>query len=327
MSNTTSSPTYTIGTLVVLSVTFTDINGLPADPTTVAIQIQAPDSTYLTPPSITHVSTGIYTCQVQVMQTGIYAYNWAGTGAIEATNPGTFTVAGSVFDGKRPNPIDLTTLDNVKAWLNLPGTNTTSDLLLTQLITQASLFIMNRTGIGAPASGGTPINSPFTSIISVNEWYDGSGTNRQFVRTPPIQSVTAVTINGTNVPAFTTPNSWGFAVDDGGASIAMLGGGAFRSISVMPGGAWGGGGFAGGPFFGSGIHNVNIQYNAGYAITPYDLTQACTELVGYTVRKRQWIGQRSQAMAQAGGSTSYVSWDIAPQVEMIIRSYTRKALV
>ena len=321
---------YTIGSIVQLSATFTDIVGTPTDPTTAVLEIQLPNGSVVTKTGgqLAHPSTGVYTYNLPVTFAGIYKLIWTGTGTIAASFQSTITGANSILTPSgQPNAIDLCTLDAVKSWLTIPSTVTTSDVLLSVLITQASLYIMNRTGVGVTPAGGVPMTSPFTSLVALSEWYDGTGTSRQFVRTPPINTVSAVIISGTAVPAYSTPNSWGYVVDDGGASIALIGGGVFRGASVYPGGAWSGGGFSGGPFFAPGVHNVNIQYTAGYAVTPYDLSQACVELVGYTARKRNWIGQRSQALPAGGGTVSYVTWEVPPMVEMVIRSYTRMALV
>lgn len=41
--------TYTVGALVLLSATFTNQSGAPADPTTITFSVRAPDGTISTP--------------------------------------------------------------------------------------------------------------------------------------------------------------------------------------------------------------------------------------------------------------------------------------
>ena len=115
---------------------------------------------------------------------------------------------------------DLTTLADVKAWLNTTGTfGTTDDALLTRLITAASQFLKNwlsrdivltnytelRDGLGAPSSTFIFANYPVTAVYAVNV----AGVN-----IPPIPqtsgtlTTSAPTVAGNPTLTFTAVPSW-----------------------------------------------------------------------------------------------------------------------
>ena len=97
--------TYEVGDLARLSVSFTDINGVLADPTVVTLLVQAPDNSqvqYALPPII-RVSTGKYYYDLNVLQSGSYFYRWTGTGALQVVIEGSITVATTTLIG-RPSP-------------------------------------------------------------------------------------------------------------------------------------------------------------------------------------------------------------------------------
>ena len=78
---------------------------------------------------------------------------------------------------------DLTTLDNVKAWLGLSGDVTSSDSLLSALITAASGFVTQHLGRDL-----TP--------ASYTEVYDARGGRLLLLRQAPITGVQAVSFCG-----------------------------------------------------------------------------------------------------------------------------------
>lgn len=82
-----------------LGVTFTDSAGIPADPSSVYMMIQIPQtdpsthsvSTYdLT--SMSNPSTGRFTIDLVTNNHGHYKYRWLGTGVVEAAETGEFIV-------------------------------------------------------------------------------------------------------------------------------------------------------------------------------------------------------------------------------------------
>lgn len=88
--------TYTVGTLVQLTVTFVNTSGVPADPSTITVIVKKPDLSEVTA-TPTRVSTGLYTFDVSTDQTGTYAYRFVGTGAVQAAAENCFLVSPSDF--------------------------------------------------------------------------------------------------------------------------------------------------------------------------------------------------------------------------------------
>ena len=84
------------------------------------------------------------------------------------------------------DPRDLTTLANLKAWLNF--TAASEDDLLGRLITAESVFIEN--WLGRPVAEATYI-----------ETHDGTGGRGLTLAVSPIASVASVTIDGKTIPA------------------------------------------------------------------------------------------------------------------------------
>lgn len=89
--------TYTVGSLVQLTATFTTVaSGADTDPTTVTFTIRKPDGTQTTP-SVTHVSTGVYQTNVSIDQAGTWRWRATGTGAVQAQQDSLFEVAANTF--------------------------------------------------------------------------------------------------------------------------------------------------------------------------------------------------------------------------------------
>lgn len=88
--------TYTIGDLVRLTGTFTDLSGNLSDPTTSVLTVKDPDGVVTSYPSLTHPSTGIYYFDLPVSDSGVYYYRYSGTGAVVAAGETQFQVSESV---------------------------------------------------------------------------------------------------------------------------------------------------------------------------------------------------------------------------------------
>lgn len=88
---------YQLGTAVTITETFSVAN-IPADPTTVTFTVQGPDGVDVAyvwglDPEVTHPSTGVYVLSLSPpTDPGIYHYTVTGTGAVEATGTGDFTI-------------------------------------------------------------------------------------------------------------------------------------------------------------------------------------------------------------------------------------------
>lgn len=183
------------------------------------------------------------------------------------------------------------------------------DLSIAQIITATSLQFLRITGRG-PADGSIPSVSPFVEPVAYDEYYDGNGNNRQFVRNWPIVSVTAVNVNGTPVPVSRGVTQPGYVVDGNGKAIVIrtLGyaGPAYRNAYNYIGG--------GNYFFARGTQNIEISYVAGFSFIPYDLNQVCIQTVAQTIVQQSVIYMRSKALPMGGGTVVYGNPgnDVAP---------------
>lgn len=208
--------------------------------------------------------------------------------SISLTNPGN----GYTSDPLLVFPVSTGTPATAQAYL-------AGDLSIGQIITATSLQFLRITGRG-PANGSVPTVSPFVIPVSYDEWYDGNGNQRQFVRNWPIVAVTAVNVNGTSIPLSGGVTQPGYVVDGSGKSIVIrtigYSGGTYRNAYGLIGGNF---------FFARGIQNIEIQYTAGFTGIPYDLNQACIQTAAQTVIQQQVIYMKSKALPIGGGSVSY----------------------
>lgn len=82
---------FDIGDSVRLTATFTNLAGSLTNPTTVVCTIRRPDGNSSTLSNSTS-STGVYTADVTVDQSGEWNYRWSGTGALVVAEEGSFYV-------------------------------------------------------------------------------------------------------------------------------------------------------------------------------------------------------------------------------------------
>jgi len=201
---------------------------------------------------------------------------------------------------------DLTTLGDVKAWLQT-GQNafpTTDDALLTRLITAASQLIQ------------TWLNR---QIIS-QDWIearDGLGNvlgpsdvRYQFAAFP-VTAVSRVLVDGIVIPAIPTPAQSATAAV---GAMAAQSGYLFTPTQLVIRG------YAVPRKAGC----VSMQYTAGYAVPPADLSQACIELVALRYRERGRIGEVTKAIG-GGQTVSYSQKDMSDSIKSLIQQYRRVA--
>lgn len=184
---------------------------------------------------------------------------------------------------------DLTTLDNVKAWLGLPATPGDSDDLLSLLITAASSFVTNYVGRDL-------LPTDYTEI------YDGTGTSWLMLRQAPITAIQSVAFRGRTLttPADPVAETPGFLFDN--RRLTLIG-------DCFP---------AGRP--------VVVSYSAGYATLPEAIEQATIELVGEAFRRRDRIGQSSKTL---GGqeTVSFSTADMNATIAAALATYRAVAPV
>jgi uncharacterized phiE125 gp8 family phage protein len=152
---------------------------------------------------------------------------------------------------------DLTTLANLKAWLNLTATG--DDALLGRLVTAASAFVENWLGRAAAT----------TSYV---ETRDGTGGTTLVFAVTPVTAVTALTID--NHPIAPSPDGVAPGYVFSPSRLALIGGGFRR-----------------------GLANVTVSYQAGYAATPPEIEQAVIALAALRYRERERIGLVSKGLA------------------------------
>ena len=231
------------------------------------------------------------------------------------------------------NPIDLTTLANVQAWLGISGES--DNAVINDCITAASSYWL--WALGLTQQNGEPWTvdpeddpaSPLNSVVTgISETYDGSGSARLFLRIRPIVSVASLTIDGVSIPASTAVTVPGYVIDGSGKSLAIRSGfggpGPGQQLTV---------GFAflrnrqrSSWFFSDGIQNVQVTYSAGYEATPPDIEMAVRQMVSVNYKRRQWIDQRTQMMAQGAGSIQFRDWELPPEVRSVMEHYKRRAI-
>jgi len=132
--------TYDVGDSIKLTFTVRDEAGALINATT-AIVVTKPDSTTVTPaPTITNVSTGIYTAIVAPDQVGTWLYRWAATGAATTAEDGQFyvqlPVAANIY----------TTLAELKDALRIPLTDSDLDSVFDAAILAVSREIDQHCG-------------------------------------------------------------------------------------------------------------------------------------------------------------------------------------
>lgn len=109
---------FDIGDVAHLAINFADSDGVPTNPTTVTLTIQAPDNTNLTP-TPTNDSAGAWHYDLPLAQSGIYRFKWTGTGTIAAVEEGEIPVRASILVAQPPGTILVSEL--IRAGLRLAG--------------------------------------------------------------------------------------------------------------------------------------------------------------------------------------------------------------
>ena len=151
---------------------------------------------------------------------------------------------------------DLTTLANVKSWLNIA--TTTDDATLSRMVTAVSNYIQSW------------LNRSF-AVASYTDILNGTGGNQLVFHEYPVISVSSMTISGNIIPASPDGIQPGYVFDARG--IYLIG---YQLTK--------------------GIKNVRITYSAGYATVPPEIEQACIELIALRYRERSRIGEVSKSI-------------------------------
>ena len=203
-------------------------------------------------------------------------------------------------------------------FLNYIGA-TNDDQQIQDCITAFSNYVLHLTGRG-PADGSIPAHSPLVEPVSYDEFYDGTGTFRLPLRNWPITAVVAVNVFGSAIQQSTAQNVSGWVIDQDARFISLRGGYS-ATVATFQNYRGGWGGCA--PGFAVGVQNVEVQYTAGFSGVPVDLEMSARKVVALNYVRRGWIGQKSQTLAQGGGTTSFGEWEMDADVMQTIQYYRR----
>lgn len=93
---------YDVGDFVRITATFTDSDGIEADPTTVKCMYRheyetATTLTYGIDAALVKSGTGVYYVDLSLTKPGHWFYRWEGTGAIQAADESVLTTNTTVF--------------------------------------------------------------------------------------------------------------------------------------------------------------------------------------------------------------------------------------
>ena len=181
---------------------------------------------------------------------------------------------------------DLTTLDDVRAWLRT-GANalpSTDDALLARLVTAASQFIQ----------GWLKRQLVEADWLEVR---DGTGGQRLRFANFPVSAVLSLTIDGLVVPPAPAGGGYGAGYLFSPTELALCG------YAFTPR-----------------AQNVVVSYRAGYRTIPPDLAQACIELVAQRYRERTRIGEASKSLG-GGETVSFSQKDMNDATRAILAQY------
>ena len=123
------------------------------------------------------------------------------------------------------------------------------------------------------------------------ETLDGTGTTALMVGQYPITALTSLVVDGRDVTADAVFSR--------------------RMIRLKAG------------KFYAGVGNVVVNYTAGYAAPPYDLEQACIELVAWRFRERERLGLASKSLQTGGEVESYQTADVPASVKTILNNWRK----
>lgn len=100
---------FDIGDTAHIEITFADLAGVPTNPTTTVLTIQAPDNSTTTPSPVND-SAGVFHYDLALALSGLYRFKWQGTGTVAAVQEGEIAVNPSILVQQPPGTIILKSL-------------------------------------------------------------------------------------------------------------------------------------------------------------------------------------------------------------------------
>ncbi|WP_370217915.1 hypothetical protein [Kitasatospora sp. GAS1066B] len=261
---------YFTGQDVALAVTVTDDTGNPAYGSPTVLTVTAPDGTVTTPATVS-TGVGTYTAIVPaVTQAGVYVYRWT------ATNLGVAFASEGQFQVRPASIEQIVDLPSVRAHLNLPQNNGTSDDELQGFVLAAGELARDVCGPFLPEThvqwfdGGGPTLAldwlPLASVLSVTEYYGLAGF--------PI----------TEQPLGSQTNAFAFTADYTTGTLTR------RTFGGQ------------GALWALGTRNIRVAYTAGRAgQVPYTVRLGALELIRHLWQLTQQGGRPRWGGAGDGG--------------------------
>lgn len=177
---------------------------------------------------------------------------------------------------------DLTTAEDVKAFLGINADAVYDDAVIGSLVTACSKYVQ------------TWMNRQILSNV-YNDMRNGNGKYFMLLQEFPVTEVLSVNISGRDIPKSNSLTEPGFFLNE-------------RVVYLRHG-----------ITFERGIGNVAISYKAGYDKCPDDLSQAVVEMVALCYRERDRVGHASKTLG--GETVAFTITDFPVRVRTILNNY------
>lgn len=193
------------------------------------------------------------------------------------------------------DPIDLTTVQDVKDWLSTSSQlSNANDIIIQRLITAASKFVLNYIG-----------RSSLDPTV-YDDRYDTGVQNFLVIRNWPVISISSIQFAGHEV----TNQATGNPPTDGYLLEPPPVGGGQQRLTII------------GHTLPRGRSTVRVQYTAGFATIPTDISLAACELVGERYKARERIGLNSKNLPN-GETVVFQTKDMNEYIRSSLQPYRR----
>lgn len=179
---------------------------------------------------------------------------------------------------------DLCTLDQIKDYIGMTGSNAVIDTVIESIITSVTELFQSMCGV-----------KQFKSK-SYTEYYSGDNKRSIFLNQRPVISVESVSID----------SDWTWSADSTIGSDEYM---VINNEVLMKNDT-----------FTYGDANIKVIYNAGYATIPDDLKLACIMETARIFKKRDNIDVTSKSYGDGGSVTKYME-GMLPEVKIILKKY------
>jgi hypothetical protein len=194
------------------------------------------------------------------------------------------------------------------------------------VIDSSGKSISIRSGFGGPANGQLRVGFGF--LRNGGYWNFGQGSQNVQVNYTAGYAAATISNELQTIPASTaliTVNLQPWFSDlgvtffvGGAALVKVLTAPAAGQYNLQPGGQY---------LFNSADMGKQVQISYTATGVPYDIEMAVRQMVAVNYKRRSWIDQSSQMMANGAGSIAFRSWEMPPEVASVMEQYRRRALV